>query len=167
MLSDHCDCFVSIQTALKSPCCHRIYLTEILKDFACDTFFPDFDVNTFEIVEYVSWVLQCFPFLIFSVFYAAVKLQCCLNWCKREFSELPLLNICYIVSVRFCALVCWKWIVYFIVRHTFRLLCFTRAICCNDCGIHLLPLSCFISKEIQFVIYTGFLNLYYFISNFV
>jgi len=32
-----------VQEALNSGLCERIYLTEILKEFECDVFFPEFD----------------------------------------------------------------------------------------------------------------------------
>jgi len=39
------------QDALKSHLCHRIYLTEIVDTFKCDTFFPRFDKSKFEEVS--------------------------------------------------------------------------------------------------------------------
>ncbi|XP_065343382.1 dihydrofolate reductase-like [Cloeon dipterum] len=39
------------EAALKSPFCHRVYLTDIMADFECDTFFPDMDIGKFELVE--------------------------------------------------------------------------------------------------------------------
>lgn len=54
------DCFESVfiiggaslyKLALESPFCYRIYLTEVFKDFACDTFLPKFDVDLFQSIE--------------------------------------------------------------------------------------------------------------------
>jgi len=39
------------QTAIKSPLCHRIYLTKILQEFPCDTFFPQFNEDEYKFVE--------------------------------------------------------------------------------------------------------------------
>lgn len=38
------------EESLKSPYCDKVYLTEILEDFTCDTFFPSLD-NNFAIVQ--------------------------------------------------------------------------------------------------------------------
>lgn len=54
------DCFESVfiiggaslyKLALESPFCYRIYLTEVLQDFTCDTFLPKFDVDLFQLIE--------------------------------------------------------------------------------------------------------------------
>ncbi|XP_077994063.1 dihydrofolate reductase-like isoform X2 [Glandiceps talaboti] len=37
--------------SLLSPQCHRVYLTRIMADFDCDTFFPDFDTSAFKLVS--------------------------------------------------------------------------------------------------------------------
>ena len=38
--------------ALASPHCHRIYFTDVMADFNCDTFLPEFDtVNTFKEIQ--------------------------------------------------------------------------------------------------------------------
>ncbi|XP_059481107.1 dihydrofolate reductase isoform X2 [Neocloeon triangulifer] len=39
------------EAALNSTSCHRVYLTDILADFECDTFFPEMDETKFERVE--------------------------------------------------------------------------------------------------------------------
>jgi len=40
------------QAAIKSPLCHRIYLTKILQEFDCDTFFPkEFDESKYQLVS--------------------------------------------------------------------------------------------------------------------
>lgn len=39
------------QDALQSDLCHRIYLTEIVNSFECDTFFPRFDKSAFQEVS--------------------------------------------------------------------------------------------------------------------
>ncbi|XP_051886735.1 zgc:153031 isoform X3 [Pristis pectinata] len=39
------------QEALKHPNCDQIYLTNIMADFNCDTFFPEFDRETFRLLE--------------------------------------------------------------------------------------------------------------------
>ncbi|XP_078666418.1 dihydrofolate reductase-like [Branchiostoma floridae x Branchiostoma belcheri] len=36
--------------ALSHPCCHRVYLTRVYKDFTCDTFFPSMD-DSFKLVS--------------------------------------------------------------------------------------------------------------------
>ncbi len=36
------------QDAVLSDLCHRIYLTEIVNSFECDTFFPKFDRSVFQ-----------------------------------------------------------------------------------------------------------------------
>ncbi|XP_072174316.1 dihydrofolate reductase-like [Diadema setosum] len=36
--------------AMESPLCHRIYLTRVMKEIECDTFFPEFDLNRFKLV---------------------------------------------------------------------------------------------------------------------
>ncbi|XP_780421.1 dihydrofolate reductase [Strongylocentrotus purpuratus] len=35
---------------IDSPHCHRIYLTRIMKEIECDTFFPEFDLDRFKLV---------------------------------------------------------------------------------------------------------------------
>ncbi|XP_051886733.1 zgc:153031 isoform X1 [Pristis pectinata] len=40
-----------LQEALKHPNCDQIYLTNIMADFNCDTFFPEFDRETFRLLE--------------------------------------------------------------------------------------------------------------------
>ncbi|XP_064645317.1 dihydrofolate reductase-like [Lineus longissimus] len=37
--------------ALESTDCHRVYLTEVLKEFECDTFLPEIDVEKFQLVS--------------------------------------------------------------------------------------------------------------------
>ncbi|XP_013387146.1 dihydrofolate reductase isoform X1 [Lingula anatina] len=39
------------EMALKSPQCHRIYLTRVMADFECDTFLPDFAQDKFAMVR--------------------------------------------------------------------------------------------------------------------
>lgn len=45
--------FVCFQEAIESSYCHRIYLTEINKEFESDTFFPTFDKSTYRLLRYV------------------------------------------------------------------------------------------------------------------
>lgn len=40
--------FVCDQDALKHPWCDLVYLTDIMADFDCDVFFPEFDRELFE-----------------------------------------------------------------------------------------------------------------------
>ncbi|KAL9985500.1 hypothetical protein ACROYT_G007914 [Oculina patagonica] len=44
--------------AIESPYCHRIYLTEINKEFESDTFFPTFDKNIYRLLSAPSEVPQ-------------------------------------------------------------------------------------------------------------
>ncbi|KAF3689049.1 Dihydrofolate reductase [Channa argus] len=37
--------------ALKHPWCDLVYLTDIMADFDCDTFFPEFDKETFKLQQ--------------------------------------------------------------------------------------------------------------------
>nr|XP_006815969.1 PREDICTED: dihydrofolate reductase-like [Saccoglossus kowalevskii] len=37
--------------SLESAACYRIYLTRVMADFDCDTFFPEFDTNLFNLVS--------------------------------------------------------------------------------------------------------------------
>ncbi|KAM9311475.1 dihydrofolate reductase-like [Gastrophryne carolinensis] len=39
------------KNALRHPWCNHIYFTEIMADFQCDTFFPEFDKNVFKLKE--------------------------------------------------------------------------------------------------------------------
>ena len=41
------------QMAIKSPLCHRIYLTQVHADYECDTFLPEFDTHIFSKREWV------------------------------------------------------------------------------------------------------------------
>lgn len=43
--------FVSLKEAMDSPFCHRIYLTQIFKNFKCDTFFPPIDATKFQLID--------------------------------------------------------------------------------------------------------------------
>jgi dihydrofolate reductase len=36
---------------LKSPHCYRVYLTDVMADFVCDTFFPEMKEDDFRLVE--------------------------------------------------------------------------------------------------------------------
>ncbi|XP_054751239.1 dihydrofolate reductase-like [Lytechinus pictus] len=38
------------KAGIESSCCHRIYLTRVLKEIECDTFFPEFDLEKFKLV---------------------------------------------------------------------------------------------------------------------
>ncbi|XP_072174317.1 dihydrofolate reductase-like [Diadema setosum] len=42
--------FQVYKDAMESPYCHRIYLTRVMKEIECDTFFPEFDLNRFKLV---------------------------------------------------------------------------------------------------------------------
>ncbi|GCC34847.1 dihydrofolate reductase [Chiloscyllium punctatum] len=39
------------EEAMKHPNCDRIYLTHIMAEFSCDTFFPKFDWDTFKLLD--------------------------------------------------------------------------------------------------------------------
>ncbi|XP_069484373.1 dihydrofolate reductase-like [Ambystoma mexicanum] len=41
----------SFTEAMKHPLCRRIHFTDIMADFNCDVFFPEFDENIFKLVE--------------------------------------------------------------------------------------------------------------------
>lgn len=43
--------FFLLQAAMDHPNCDKIYLTEIQKTFECDTFFPEFDRNKFQLIN--------------------------------------------------------------------------------------------------------------------
>jgi dihydrofolate reductase len=36
---------------LKSPHCHRVYLTDVMSEFECDTFFPEMRDDEFQLVD--------------------------------------------------------------------------------------------------------------------
>ena len=36
---------------MKSPNCHRVYLTDVKAEFECDTFFPPMDQSIFKLVH--------------------------------------------------------------------------------------------------------------------
>lgn len=39
------------QDALKHPWCDLIYLTDVMAEFVCDVFFPEFDKEEFKLQE--------------------------------------------------------------------------------------------------------------------
>ncbi|XP_014671153.1 PREDICTED: dihydrofolate reductase-like isoform X2 [Priapulus caudatus] len=39
------------KVAMDSPYCHKVYLTRVLQDFDCDTFFPMFDESQYELIS--------------------------------------------------------------------------------------------------------------------
>lgn len=47
------------QEALKHPWCDLLYLTDIMAEFDCDIFFPDFDKELFKVQE--RYVSTCCP----------------------------------------------------------------------------------------------------------
>lgn len=46
-----CFFLVRDQDALKHPWCDLVYLTDIMADFDCDVFFPEFDRELFKVQE--------------------------------------------------------------------------------------------------------------------
>ena len=42
---------ISLQEALSSPLCDKLYITEVLGEFACDTFFPPVDTTVYKPVD--------------------------------------------------------------------------------------------------------------------
>ena len=42
---------ISLQEAMSSPLCDKLYITEVLGEFACDTFFPPVDTTVYKPVE--------------------------------------------------------------------------------------------------------------------
>lgn len=42
---------ILIQAALESEYIHRLYITRVLHEYDCDTFFPEFDQQQFKSVE--------------------------------------------------------------------------------------------------------------------
>lgn len=45
---------------MEHPCCDMIYLTDIMAEFECDVFFPEFDKQVFKLQErYVQKLLKC------------------------------------------------------------------------------------------------------------
>ncbi|KAF4524628.1 hypothetical protein B566_EDAN013879 [Ephemera danica] len=44
------DSVEKVWAAMQSPYCHRIYMTDIMKEFECDTFFPPIDKTAFQLV---------------------------------------------------------------------------------------------------------------------
>ncbi|XP_070976659.1 dihydrofolate reductase-like [Oncorhynchus clarkii lewisi] len=47
LLQPLCDLMETIWNALMHPWCDRVYLTDIMADFHCDVFFPQFDQSIF------------------------------------------------------------------------------------------------------------------------
>ena len=39
------------QTAMKSPLCDTLYVTEVLSEFEADTFFPPIDTSVYHLLE--------------------------------------------------------------------------------------------------------------------
>lgn len=45
---------------MEHPCCDMMYLTDIMAEFECDVFFPEFDNQVFKLQErYVQKLLKC------------------------------------------------------------------------------------------------------------
>ena len=55
-------CICVFQAALESKLCERIYLTEIMKEFECDVFLPEFDRSVYQPIRSdftLCYVLCC------------------------------------------------------------------------------------------------------------
>ena len=42
---------IPVQEAMLSPCCDKLYITEVLAEFPADVFFPPVDTSVFRPVE--------------------------------------------------------------------------------------------------------------------
>ena len=56
-----------LQAALDSGMCEKIYLTEILKEFDCDAFFPQFDYSFYLPTTCVSSLIFFFVLTFFHL----------------------------------------------------------------------------------------------------
>lgn len=54
--------FICDQESMEHPCCDLIYMTDIMAEFECDVFFPEFDRQLFKLQErYVQNLLEREP----------------------------------------------------------------------------------------------------------
>lgn len=63
-----------LQEAMRSPCCEKLYITEVLAEFPADVFFPPVDTTVFRPVAWVQ--LNIVSSSIYTVGFMARNLPC-------------------------------------------------------------------------------------------